>query len=112
MAITVTASNVLGTMAMDPIGECQIVEFTISLDAAATHPVLPLLNAVAGGQGSVVQLYDGGGATLDTGGGVGLIPCLDSASDNMQFLLGSTGATGQANAAGLTGIHIIAWIVN
>ncbi len=112
MAITVTATNVLGTIERDPVGQVQIVEFTVNLTPAATHPLLPLLVEASGGQGAVVQLYDGGGVTLDTGAGVGLIIALDNAADNMRFLLGSTGATGSANRGGETGVQLIAWIAS
>lgn len=110
MAITVTATNVLGTIERDPVGQVQIVEFTVNLDASATHPLLPLLVEASGGQGAVVQLFDGGGVTL-VSGGVGLIIALDNAADNMRFLLGSTGATGSVNVAA-NGVQLIAWIAS
>lgn len=111
MAITVTATNILGAMACEPIGQVTVVEFTVNLDSAATHPLLPFTEPFGSGA-AVVQLFDGGGAVLETAANVGLITCLDIANQNLQFLLGSTGATGSANVAGLTGIHFIAWIAS
>ena len=111
MAITqINSVNVLGTIERDPVGQVQIVEFNVDIDASATHALLPLLNAASGGQGAVVQLFDGGGVTL-VSGGVGLIIALDNANDNMRFLLGSTGATGSVNVAA-NGLQLIAWIAS
>ena len=111
MTISAITPQFLGTMACEPHGQVQIVEFTCTLSAAATHPLQPLLDTIgAGAGGSVVQLFDGGGVTLASGG-VGLLTCLDFANQNLQFLLGSTGATGSASGV-TTGMQLIAWISN